>query len=41
MAFNFISNFFTAKEPFKKNDLQEKYFLEDLELLIVKNHLLL
>jgi hypothetical protein len=34
-----ISSFFTAKEPFKKDDVQQNVFLEDLTLLIIKNHL--
>jgi hypothetical protein len=36
---NFIFSFFVAKELFKKDDVQQKQFLEDLTLLIVKNHL--
>jgi hypothetical protein len=36
---NSISNFFVTKEPFKKDDVQQKQFLEYLGLLIVKNHL--
>jgi hypothetical protein len=34
-----ISNFFTAKLSYKKNDAQEKQFLEDLIIIIVRNHL--
>jgi hypothetical protein len=34
-----ISNFFSAKHSYKKDDVQEKQFLEDLILLIVRNHL--
>jgi hypothetical protein len=34
-----ISNFFVAKNSYKKYDVQQKQFLEDLALLIVKNHL--
>jgi len=33
--------FFVAKEPFKKYDVQQKQFSEDLTLLIIKNHVLL
>jgi len=36
---NSIFSFFVAKKPFKKNDVQQKKNLEDLILLIVKNHL--
>jgi hypothetical protein len=36
---NFISKFFDAKDSFKKDDVQQKEFLEDLVLLIMKNHL--
>jgi hypothetical protein len=36
---NFISNFFDANEFFKKNEVQQTQFLEDLGFLIVKNHL--
>jgi len=32
---NSISSFFVVKKPFKKNDVQQKQFLEDLTLLIV------
>ncbi len=38
---NSMFNFFVAKKPFKKDDVQQKKFWEDLGLLIVKNHLLL
>jgi hypothetical protein len=41
VSFNSISSFFVVKEPFKKDDMQQKQILEDLTLLIVKNHLLL
>jgi len=34
-----ISNCFVAKEFYKKDDVQQKRFLEDLVLLIVKNQL--
>jgi hypothetical protein len=34
-----ISNFFVAKDFYKKDDVQQKQFWEDLVLLIVKNHL--
>jgi hypothetical protein len=37
----FISCFFASKEPFKKDDVERKMFMENLELLILKNHLLL
>jgi len=33
--------FFVAKKLFKKNDVQQKQFLEDLTFLIVKNHFFL
>jgi hypothetical protein len=36
---NFIFNFFIAKVFLKKKDVHQKQFLEDLTLLIVKNHL--
>jgi len=39
MTFSSISNFLAAKEPFKKNDMQQKPFLKDLGLFNVKNHL--
>jgi hypothetical protein len=39
LSSNSISSFFVTKEPFKKDDVQQKQFLEDLGLLIVKNHL--
>ncbi len=32
---------FTSKDPFKKDDVEQKMLLENLTLLIVKNHLLL
>jgi hypothetical protein len=35
-----ISEFFFTKLPYKKDEMQQKQFLEDLALLIVKNHLL-
>jgi hypothetical protein len=34
-----ISKFFGAKDPFKKDDVQQKQFLQDLALLVVKSHL--
>jgi hypothetical protein len=34
-----ISSFFSIKEPFKKDDVQQKDFLQDLGLLIVKRNL--
>jgi len=34
-----ISEFFASKDPFKKNDVEQKMFVENLALLIVKNHL--
>jgi hypothetical protein len=34
-----ISKFFGAKDPFKKYVVQQKQFLQDLALLVVKNHL--
>jgi hypothetical protein len=36
---NSICSFFATKEPFKKDEVQQKHFLEDLGFLIVKNHL--
>jgi hypothetical protein len=33
---NSIFNFSFAKEPFKKKDVHQKHFLEDLGLLIIK-----
>jgi hypothetical protein len=39
MAFGSIYNFFATKEPFKKNDVQQKPFLKDLGLFNVKDHL--
>jgi hypothetical protein len=34
-----ISKFFGAKEFFKKDVVQQKQFLQDLALLVVRNHL--
>jgi hypothetical protein len=34
-----ISNFFITKDPSKKDNVQQKDFLQDLGLLIVKNDL--
>jgi hypothetical protein len=34
-----ISKFFSAKDSFKKKDVPQKAFLENLGLLIVKNNL--
>jgi hypothetical protein len=34
-----ISEFFGAKDHFKKDVVQQKKFLQDLALLVVKNHL--
>jgi hypothetical protein len=34
-----ISKFFVVKNPFKKDDEQQKYFLQELVLLIIKNQL--
>ncbi len=34
-----VSVFFAMKEPFKKDDVQQKEFLQNLGLLIVKNNL--
>jgi len=31
--------FFAMKEPFKKDNVQQKYFLQSLGLLIIKNNL--
>ncbi len=33
--------FFASKDPFKKDDVKQKMFIENLALLIVKNHLLM
>jgi hypothetical protein len=35
---NEIFEFFFTKDPFKKNDVQQKSFLQDLGLLVVKSH---
>jgi len=35
-----ILKFFGAKDPFKKDVVQQKKFLQDLALLVVKHHLL-
>jgi hypothetical protein len=32
-------NFFVSKDPFKKDDVEQKMFMENLALLIMKNHL--
>jgi len=34
-----ISEFFGAKDPFKKDVVQQKKFLQDLAFLVAKNHL--
>jgi hypothetical protein len=34
-----ISNFFGAKDPFKRDVVQQKKFLQDLAFLVAKNHL--
>jgi hypothetical protein len=36
-----ISKFFSIKDPFKKDDEQQKLFLQNLDHLIVKNRLTL
>ncbi len=36
-----ISKFFFVKDSFKKEDVPQKEFLEDLGLLIIKNNLLI
>jgi hypothetical protein len=36
---NSISNFFVIKDPFKRDNVQQKQFLEELNLLIMKNNL--
>jgi hypothetical protein len=36
-----ILEFFVSKEPFKKDDVEQKMFVENFTFLIVKNHLLL
>jgi len=36
---NYIFNFFVEKEPFKKDDVEQKQFLEDVGFLIMKNNL--
>jgi len=35
---NEIFEFFSTKDPFKDNDVQQKSFLQDLGLLVVKSH---
>jgi hypothetical protein len=35
-----ISKIFSAKLPYKKDEMQQKQFLKDLTLMIVKSHLL-
>ncbi len=41
-VFNFkISKFFGAKDPFKKDVMQHKQFLQDVAFLVVENHLLI
>jgi hypothetical protein len=32
-------NFFTSKDPFKKDDVEQKMFMENLALLITNSHL--
>ncbi len=32
-------SFFSTKDSFKKDDVRQKQFLQDLGLLVVKNHL--
>jgi hypothetical protein len=39
--FTTISSFFCSTTPFKINEPQQKEFLEDLALVIIKNHLLM
>jgi hypothetical protein len=39
LSSNSIFSFFAAKKPFKKDDVQQKQFLKDLIILIVKSHL--
>jgi len=34
-----ISKFFVSKDPFKKDDVEQKLFMEILAFLIMKNHL--
>jgi hypothetical protein len=34
-----IFEFLALKDPFKKNDMEQKMFVENLTFLIVKNHL--
>jgi hypothetical protein len=41
VSFNSIYYFFVAQKLFKKDDVLQKQFLEDLTFLIVKKHLLL
>ncbi len=41
---SFVSNFsifefFASKYPFKKDDVEQKMFVENLAFLIMKNHL--
>ncbi len=39
LSSNVIPNFFFAKDPFKKEDVQQKQFMEDLGLLIILKYL--
>ncbi len=39
LTMSFPKFFIAMKDPFKKVDVKQKYFGEDLSLLIVKNHL--
>jgi hypothetical protein len=41
MNTNAISNFFGAMDPYKKDNVHQKYFVKNLGLLIIKNHLLI
>ncbi len=36
-----IFDFFASKDPFRKDDVEQKMFVENLTLLIMKNHLFL
>jgi hypothetical protein len=38
MLISAISNFFDVKSAFKKDDVEQKNFIQELGLLIVKNH---
>jgi len=41
MCLSKISKFFYAKDPFKKDVVQQKQFLQNLAFLVIKIHLLI